>query len=549
MSRTGHLVPILLLTAVTVAVWARPVLGDFGGRQLASPGDSASFAYYLSWNAHAFTSGVDPFFTPNLYAPTGLDLGNAISIPSVSLLVVPVTLLFGGTVAFNVANLLAILFCSVAVYLLARELFASTAGAILAGVVANLSPYFAAHGRGHLNLMWVFGLPLIAYLVARAVNGRLRKGWLVPWIAVTVAFTLGASTELYLTETLFSVLLLAVVIVVGSPETRRVLWRLTPTIAAGFVAGTVVGLPVITAALRSGIPGTPANPPGLYSTEFTNIFIPTQLVEVGGDVFEPARINWLAGVSENTAYLPISLLIMVALALRFGRGRAPLAIAVFGALALLASFGPFLMVAGKWTVPLPWAVLIEVPGIDHALPVRFTAFSFISVALLVAYLWRAARPRRWVTLVLTLVTVILLLPNLNADHFPTDVSDPEFVTSGEIRDFVHDGDNVLIMPAGQWGPGMRWISELDFSFVSPTGNGGGAALPPALQEPVGVALYVSDFDFDFDSTLADYLENLDVDVVLVPEEEHRWKAVMDSALPVEGMLHGGVWVYELNSSG
>ncbi|TAJ49307.1 MAG: hypothetical protein EPO52_03265 [Herbiconiux sp.] len=524
------------------------MLGDFSQEQLSSPGDSASFAYYLTWNLHALTSGLDPFFTPNLYAPDGLDIGNAISIPSVSILVAPVTWLFGGTVAFNVAVILSIVLCALSVYLLSHELFRNRSGALLAGLIASLSPYFAGHILGHLNLMWIFGLPLLAYLVARAANKRLRRRWLILGVALIVVFTLGASTELFVTESLFAGAALVIALAVGSAPTRTRLVRLLLPIGAGYVAGVALGLPVIFAALRSGVPSEPVNPPSIYVTEFTNLFIPTEVTAIGGNIFTDAREAWLAGASENTAYIPITLIVLMALVLRAMRERRPLGIAVFAVVSLVASFGPLLMVNGKWTIPMPWGLIVEIPLIDHALPMRFSAFTFMALAVLVAYLWSTRRPRRVITGALALATCVLLIPTTEGIIYPVQARDPEFVTSGQIDDYVQSGDNVLVLPAGQWGPGMRWVAESDFRFTTPTGNGGGAALPAALRDPTGVALYVDDFDYDFASTLPTYLAKYDVDTILVPEEEANWKAVVDGAITAPGELHGGVWVYELGPS-
>ncbi len=112
--RVAHLLSMLWLAVFTVGVWARPVLGGFGHLRLSNPGDSNAFEFYLAWNVHALVNGQDPFYTHVMYAPEGLDLGNAISIPGPSLLVAPVTLLFGGTAGYNVAFLLPIVLAAVA---------------------------------------------------------------------------------------------------------------------------------------------------------------------------------------------------------------------------------------------------------------------------------------------------------------------------------------------------------------------------------------------------------------------------------------------------
>lgn len=544
-SRGGHLWPLLFLAGWTTAVWAWPVLRGFAHLRLSNPGDSESFAWYLSWNVHALTNGMNPFFTPNLYAPDGMDLGNAISVPSVSILVAPVTVLFGGTAGFNTAFLLAIFFGGAAVYLLARELFGSALGASLAGALVVVSPYFTGHALGHLNMMWVFGLPLLAYLVARWVRGRLRRRWFVVSVASTVAFTIGASTELFVTQSVFAVVAFIVAVAFATTAVRGRLTAALPWLALGGLGGVALGAPVIVAALRAGIPETIANPPALYATDLTNVVAPTYLNLIGDSFFAVLRSRWLGNDAENTAYLPITLLVLVLAVLIVCRERMVAGITAFAVVTFVFSLGPYLTIAGAQTVPMPWTFAGHVPGLDHALTSRFSVFVFMALALLVARGWASGALPRWFVGAAVALTCVLLLPNLRVMPFPVDASVPEYVSSGALSEEVAEGENVLVLPAGQWGPGMRWMDELDFEFEMPTGNGGGAEPPDALLTPVGQALFYQRMDFDFEDELLPYLQETDVELVVVDGGHPQWKAIMDEVLPGAAEAEGGVWVYDV----
>ena len=543
-ARRHWAVPSLVLW--TLVVWIRPVLGDPVHRRLSNPGDSESFSLYLSWNVHALTHAKDPFFIDNLYAPGGMDLGNALSLPSVSLLVAPITAAFGGTAGYNAAFLLAIALGAVAVYLLARELTGSVVGATLAGSLMVVSPYVTGHALGHLNLQWTFGLPLLAYLVARWHHGRLRTRWFVTWVVLVVAFTVGASTELLVTQTVFALVALAVAWVALTREARRRLLRGVPWLALGAVLGLVVASPVILAGLRSGIPTDVGNAPGLYSSDLTNVLAPTHLTLVGDSFFQDLRQAWKGNDAENTAYLPVTLVALVVAGAVAIRGRLQAALWAFAGIALIASFGPVLRVAGFATVPLPWSVLERVPGLDHALPGRFSAFVFMAVSVLVASVW--AHRGRWGWMVVTAVaaSLVLLLPNFTTMAFPAGASDPEPGSIDVVREHVEPGENVLVLPVGQWGPGMRWMDDLDFEFDMPSGNGGGAAPPEGLRDPVAAALWATDLDYDYAATLPDYLQRVDADLVLVDSRYPEWVDVARHALPVTGVEQAGVWVFDLD---
>lgn len=542
-SKRSHLWPLLVIVALILIVWARPVLGDFAHLRLSNSGDSESFTFSLAWNVHALTTFQNPFFTPNLYAPSGLDLGNAITVPSVSVLVAPVTLLFGSTAGFNTAFLLAIFLGSWSVYLLARALFGSVIGAGIAGALMVVNPYFVGHALGHLNMLWIFGLPLIAYLVVKAVQGRLRGWWLLALTAVIIAFTAGASTELVVTQVVFGILALVVALVFAQKELRLRLLRATAWVAGGGLAGAVLALPIIIAALVSGVPSAPANPPSLYSSDLTNTVAPTELVRFGHSFFAGLTQGWLGNNAENTAYLGIPLLLFLAVLATQLRGRLALGIATFGGLAFVASLGPILAIAGKQTIPLPWAIAELVPGLDHALPGRFSTFVFVAVLLLIAYAWTRVRLPRVVTGIVVLLTFLLMVPNLGKLSFPTLAQDPPFVTSGRLARTITAGDNVLVLPAGQWGPGMRWMSETGFEFDMPTGNGGGAIKPKALDDPVGAALWERKFDFDYRDALPAWLKRNGVDLIIVPTTEPGWNTVVEESLGRSVRPTGGVWVY------
>ena len=528
----------------TTVVWAHSVLSGFAHERMSGGGDANSFEFYLGWNLHAVVNFMNPFFTPAMYAPAGLDLGNAISVPAVALLVSPVTVTFGTTAAFNVAILLSVFAASAAVYLLARELFGSILGATLAGALTAVSPYLVGHGVGHLNMMWVAGMPFVVFLAARHVRRRLRTRWLVIWTAATVAFSIGSSTELFVTQSGFAVVAAAVAIVVV-PDRKRLSRTLLGS-AGGGVLGILLGMPVIIAAARSGIPDAVANPPSLYSTDLTNIFFPTQLVIVGDSWPEALRSTWFGNVAENTAYIPVTLLLLMILALATLRDRATRSLLVYAALAILASLGPILTVAGQRTINLPWKVTEHVPGLDHALPGRFSAFAFFALALVVASLWASRGIPRWLTATLVAASLALLVPSTARMNYPFNTEPPPYIADGTWKHDIDRGDVVLTLPSGQNGNGMLWQTRTDFAFKTPTGNGGGAIAPPDLLRPVGRALYLNGTaDIDWRAELPTYLSERGVRTILIEDTDagDQWRRVINKVYPGRGRLEGGVWVY------
>lgn len=536
---------LVVIGASVLVVWSWPAWSDFANLRLSNPGDSESFAYYLSWNLHAWGTGQDPFFTPNLYAPGGLDLGNAISMPGVSLLVAPVSLAFGGTAGYNVAFLLSIFFGGVAVYLLAKELFNSIVGAVIASELMIVNPYYSGHALGHLNLMWVFGLPLIGYLVLRRVKGRLGRVALVIGVALTVAFTTGASTELLVTQTVFTVIAYLVASVVVRRRLRARLLGTLPWTALGAILGVLIAVPVIFAAINTGIPDEVLNPPSAYATDLTNVIAPSELMAVGEGPWSRLWPLWGGGFSEDTGFIPLILIVLLLVIARRASGRVLIGLAVFSGIALILSFGPYLTIGGVQTLPLPWLLALEVPGLDHVLPGRFSIFVYLGLVLIVAQAWKRMTLRRITIVLAAAIAIVVTLPNLVYMRFPVDARDPGFVDDGQLEALIRPGENVLVLPPGQWGPGMRWQDKLDFTFDMPTGNGGGANLPDALDDPVAMALWERDVDFDFATSLRPYLQRVGVTTVIVDQRRPVWKKIADDALGDQSEEYEGVWVWKL----
>jgi hypothetical protein len=288
-----------------------------------------------------------------------------------------------------------------------------------------------------------------------------------------------------------------------------------------------------------------ANPAEFYPSDLTNVVAPGRPTWIGDSFFQALRALWRGNDAENTAYLPLTMLVLLVAVVLVRRTRVTAALAVFAGIAFVLSLGPWLTVAGVPTVPMPWAVAGKIPGLDHALPSRFSAFVFMALAVLVAQAWTAPALRRWFAPAAALASCVLLLPNLPAMPFPVDASIAGYVTSGRLEEAIDPGENVLVLPVGQWGPGMRWMDELDFGFTMPSGNGGGAELPPQLQEPLGVALYTRDLAYDYRSELPPFLAEVGVDTVIVDDGHPEWKAVMDRVLSVRAETEDGAWVYRL----
>ncbi|WP_125566745.1 hypothetical protein [Nocardioides baekrokdamisoli] len=536
-----------LLALLTVAVYAGPALSAFNSLRLGTPGDSTEFQYFLGWNVHALAHFQNPFFTHSVFAPDGLHLATVASIPSVSILVAPVTLLIGSTAAYNTALLLGIASSAAAMYLLAREMFSNAVAALLVGALMVVSPYEAEHGLGHLNLVWIGGLPFVAYLTVRLFKGTVSRRWYVLGTAVAVAFTIGASTELFVTGSLFGAIALLIAHLLSSDADRVALRACLLPLALGVLVGLLLASPAIWAALTTGLPSEGLNGPGAFSSDLTNLVLPAGAAPGSSYVASISRL-WIGNQAENTAYLPVTLLALVVIAVVCARGhRVARGILIFIGTAVILSFGPSLTIAGHRVLVWPGIILAALPVTRFALPGRFSAYVFMGAVLLVAYAWSSGRIRRAWVLGLSVGTFVLLYPSFGGLGVPVDTRPAAYVSSGQLAR-EHGGESILVLPPGQYGPGLIWETDTNFAFRMPTGPCCGATFPPQYRDPTAAALYSLPHGFDWARALPPYLTRVGVTTVLVDPSAHDWLQIMRRAFPGKGRVVGGVWVFDLTSA-
>jgi len=93
------------------------------------------------WAAQALKGAHDPFFTPLLFYPDGLDLfWQTLSLPQ-TLLVAPLTLLAGPLVAYNILILASFVLSGYATFLFVRYITGSAAAGLIGGAIYSLAPF------------------------------------------------------------------------------------------------------------------------------------------------------------------------------------------------------------------------------------------------------------------------------------------------------------------------------------------------------------------------------------------------------------------------
>ena len=142
--------------------------------QLPASRDVASYVWDLWWVPHQLVHLGNPWFTGNMAAPVGIQLGFDTTMPLAGLVMSPVTLAFGPSASFNLLTILMPGLLCYVMYRAARLWLRSQAGAIAAGAFFGLSSMLAEQDWTHLNI--AAGTLFLPMTVEAAVRLRRRTG-------------------------------------------------------------------------------------------------------------------------------------------------------------------------------------------------------------------------------------------------------------------------------------------------------------------------------------------------------------------------------------
>jgi hypothetical protein len=183
----------LLVIALPSIVWLAPMLRDPFHRVIGWEGDNLYYVRQFWWMKHALLDLHRlPFFDPSSYFPLGYSMSRGELTPANTLTALPVTIVAGPIAAYNLMVVVAFLTTGWATYAWTYRLTGSSAGAIVAGVIASMAPYRLAHAAGHLPLVATQGFPLTLWTFEELIAGDLARPRTSRWavaLGLSLAFT------------------------------------------------------------------------------------------------------------------------------------------------------------------------------------------------------------------------------------------------------------------------------------------------------------------------------------------------------------------------
>jgi len=164
----------ILLCFIAAGVLATiPLAANLAGR-IPAARDPASYVWDFWWVAHQVTHLGNPWFTPMMAAPVGVQLGFHTVMPLPAVLFTPVTLAFGPAFSYNLWTVILPGLLCYAMYRAARLWLRSATGAAGAAVLFGLSCMLTEQDWYHLNI--ALGALFLPMALEASVRLRRRPG-------------------------------------------------------------------------------------------------------------------------------------------------------------------------------------------------------------------------------------------------------------------------------------------------------------------------------------------------------------------------------------
>ncbi|MGC8603636.1 MAG: hypothetical protein ACP5VS_08120 [Desulfomonilaceae bacterium] len=452
-----------------------PFSHDFEHTIFMPGGDPESFIWFIYWWPYAILHGLNPFITHSVWSPIGDNLSWATSIPTLSLITAPLTIMFGPIFSWNLLSLLAAPLNAFCAFLLLKHLYKNNAAAFIGGYVFGFSSYVMGQLSGHLNLDFVCLIPLAVLLFIMSVRNEINRYYFIIFMAVIIFLEAGISTEVLATATLFGFISIIIFFIFENELRKKILYSFLSLGVSYFIA--LILLSPFLYFLIEGFSDVPKviNSPVVFSSDLLNYIIPTPITRIGRSVFSSIASRFTGNYSEEGAYLGIPLLLVTAFSLRdyvAESRKTGLALIAIFITVVVFSFGPYLHVNGVNThIRMPWTVFTHVPLIRGALPTRFTNYASLIVAIIIGF-WLSRKESTKKRYIVTLASLLFIVPNTSmynwgSQHVPRIFTEHKLLT----------GTNVIVLPFGYTGPSMFWQMESGMKFNMVGGYVGFTPLP------------------------------------------------------------------------
>jgi hypothetical protein len=427
----NHLIAFLICILLGV-IFTLP--GSLTSRSalLGYAGDNYQHAWFLWHFAHAVSHAENPFYTHLIYYPNRVNLAWSTTDPLAGTLALPVSLVAGPALAYNLSLILQLALAAFFARLLCLRICRNETAALIGGVIFGFSPFLLAQALGHLSLVTAFPIPLFV-LALDAVLSRPNPSWKLG-IGLGFALLLTAFAHYNYTVlcVLFGFFVVAIEIALAGIALLKRTWKAFFVAAVTFLVGF---LPLLRMLLwdPSGMPVSRGTGHfEQFSADALGFLIPSWNHILLGRFARGWNPKLFLAGFEGTVYVGPVVLALAALGVWKGRKEHKkwvLRACILGFLFYLLSLGPQIRVLGNSLgIAGPAALLYRIRFAEFiSAPARFHVLVALCAAILsllgVAFLIENFGGARRYGLV-SLVTVLLLLDYLTVPFPRSSIVDP-----------------------------------------------------------------------------------------------------------------------------
>lgn len=460
---------VIISYIVLTAIFTYPVI--ISNTQVPGGGDAYFYLWDLWWFKKALLDISNPYFTPYLFHPTGLNLALSAVTPFNALLSVPLQLIFSLVTTYNILWLISFIISGYGTYKLTKYLTDSSQAAFIAGLIFMFSPYHFAHSLGHLNLLSIEWIPFyVLYFLKTASENNIKNA-----VYSAIFLLLVALCEYtYLVYMLaFTVIFLLCQLYTDKEQllNRNLLKRLSVTgVVFGFLFFPFAH-PLLKELATSESNYMYSGGFVTYSADLLGFFLPSQLHPFLKNIGSQFYQNFTGNIGEYTVFAGYTVLILATIAFLKVKTKDVRFWAISAIVFFILSLGPILHINGifisniegvNFAIPLPYSIIMKIPIISIArAPSRLDALIMLSLSVLAAYgisyIFRITDARSNgkipIKICFAVILAIFILFEFLAIPFPmADADVPEFYysLSGNSEDFsileIPDCANHLAFP-------------------------------------------------------------------------------------------------------
>lgn len=531
-----------------MALLDRGLVGTRVPHYIGTGTDPPMMMWYLNWWPYAIAHRLNPLWTDMVWAPIGINLAWTTCVPLPALISAPIQKALGLVAAYNTLVTIAIPGAALCAFLLCRRLTHAFWPSLLGGYLFGFSPYMLGRALGHLSLLAVFPIPLIATIALRRIAGEISARRYAAMLALLLIVEFLCAVELFATITMFGAIAILLALSLFDAKLRSRIADLIAPTAAGYAISIAVLSPYFYSLFAQGLPREPLWDPGRHSADLLNFVIPTTTAWIGtGHAATAISASFGRYIQENGAYIGIPLIALIEDFRRHNwRTPAGKLLSLVLLAIIIAALGPALHIMGRQTLWMPWALMLKLPLISSALPARFMIYADLVIAIIGA-LWFAGGARSIATRYLAAVAIaISIFPNLHSSFWTSPLELPAFFARGAYRTALTPHELVLVLPFGQRGFSMYWQARTGMYFRMASGYTGPWQF--AFERMPAAPFLFGAIDLpEAGDQLKAYLAHFGVQALVADEQEPLfpvWRPVLDT-LGIAASQRDGFRVYQI----